>query len=260
MALTAAGAGRGLLINAGATTEGVYIISGAAAGLRIAGATHGIEVAASAGPGVEIDGTTFGIDVGASAGSGLSIVSGGGNGHGVTIAGNGTGDGMNVVAGASGDGIVAQGGSTVGTGIVTQANQATSTGGSGIAAYGYGTNGYGIHALGGSISGAAILTQARANNDAGLQCVKHGTGKDIDADELLTAAAVNDEILDCLQTDTPVDGKTIQSALRIIAAVCAGKISGAPTGTEVFKGLDGSTTRATVVVDADGNRTAVTYV
>ena len=74
-----------------------------------------------------------------------------------------------------------------------------------------------------------------------------------------TANEINAEVVDALQTDTPVDGKTITAALQIIAAACAGKISGAGTGTEVFVGLDAATTRATVTVDASGNRTAVSY-
>jgi len=56
-----------------------------------------------------------------------------------------------------------------------------------------------------------------------------------------------------------VDGKTLPASIQIIAAACAGKVSGAGSGTEVFKGLDGTTTRATVTVDASGNRTGVTY-
>lgn len=75
----------------------------------------------------------------------------------------------------------------------------------------------------------------------------------------LSASAVNAEVVDVLETDTPVDGKSIVVALKIIAALTGGKVSGAGTGTETFKGLDGSTTRAVVVVDTDGNRTGVTY-
>jgi hypothetical protein len=57
-----------------------------------------------------------------------------------------------------------------------------------------------------------------------------------------------------------VDGETLPSALQIIAASVIGKISGAGTATEIFVGLDGNTTRATVTVDVDGNRTNVVYV
>lgn len=56
-----------------------------------------------------------------------------------------------------------------------------------------------------------------------------------------------------------VDGKTLPAALQIIAAGVLGKVSGAGTGTEIFVGLDGVTTRATVTVTNAGNRTAVTY-
>ena len=56
-----------------------------------------------------------------------------------------------------------------------------------------------------------------------------------------------------------IDGKTLQAALCIVAAIVGGVASGAGTSTEVFKGLDGSTTRATVTADTSGNRTAVTY-
>lgn len=56
-----------------------------------------------------------------------------------------------------------------------------------------------------------------------------------------------------------VDTKTLPAALQYIAAGVAGKVSGAGTSTEVFVGLDGTTTRLTVTADASGNRTAVTY-
>lgn len=57
-----------------------------------------------------------------------------------------------------------------------------------------------------------------------------------------------------------VDGYDLTEALRIIAAGVIGKVSGAGTATEVFVGLDGLTTRATMTVDASGNRTAAVYV
>lgn len=57
-----------------------------------------------------------------------------------------------------------------------------------------------------------------------------------------------------------IDGKTLPVATQIMAAACIGIISGAGTGTEVFKGLDKTTTRATVTVDTSGNRSAITYV
>ncbi len=57
-----------------------------------------------------------------------------------------------------------------------------------------------------------------------------------------------------------VDGKTAQQALQYIAAMVAGKLpGGAGTGTEAYVGLDGATTRVTMTIDVNGNRTAVAY-
>lgn len=75
----------------------------------------------------------------------------------------------------------------------------------------------------------------------------------------LSAAEVNAEVLDVLATDTLIDGKTFQAAVRYIAAALAGKVSGAKTGTETVLGLDGATTRIVYTVDSSGNRTAVSY-
>ena len=54
-------------------------------------------------------------------------------------------------------------------------------------------------------------------------------------------------------------GVTVRQYMQRTGAVIAGKVSGAQSGTEVFVGLDGSTTRTTVTVTATGNRTAVVY-
>jgi len=47
-----------------------------------------------------------------------------------------------------------------------------------------GATGRGIRAVGGATSGAGIKAYAQNNNDAGMELIKHGTGKDIDADEI----------------------------------------------------------------------------
>jgi len=70
-------------------------------------------------------------------------------------------------------------------------------------------------------------------------------------------AAMADAILD--RADGVETGKTLRQALRIMAAILAGKVSGAGSGTETFTGLDGATDRVEVAVDEDGNRTAVTF-
>ena len=56
-----------------------------------------------------------------------------------------------------------------------------------------------------------------------------------------------------------VDGKTMRQVLRYLGAILAGETSGAGSGTEVFKGLDGLTDRVQVIIDANGDRTTITY-
>lgn len=75
----------------------------------------------------------------------------------------------------------------------------------------------------------------------------------------LTAAERN-AIADALlaRTDGIETGVTPKTALRAIAAVTAGVIADAGTSTETFKAVgNAGTTRVTVTVDADGNRSAV---
>jgi hypothetical protein len=61
-------------------------------------------------------------------------------------------------------------------------------------------------------------------------------------------------------TDGVETGINLQQFFRACGAVLAGLVSGAGTGTEVFKaiGQGNSTTRVTVTVDAGGNRTGIT--
>lgn len=80
-----------------------------------------------------------------SAGSALIASSTGSSGNGLQVTGNG-----------SGQGLYAEGGAT----------------------------GVGIAGVGGVTSGAGIYGAAQNNDDAGMQLVKNGSGKDIDADEI----------------------------------------------------------------------------
>jgi hypothetical protein len=66
-----------------------------------------------------------------------------------------------------------------------------------------------------------------------------------------------DALLD--RTDGIETGVSLRQAVRTVAAVIAGKASGAGTGTEVFVGLDGVTSRVQVNADSSGNRTNVAY-
>lgn len=51
---------------------------------------------------------------------------------------------------------------------------------------------------------------------------------------------------------------TLRGAMRLIAAACAGKLSGAATTTATIRNVGDTKARITATVDADGNRTAVT--
>lgn len=53
-------------------------------------------------------------------------------------------------------------------------------------------------------------------------------------------------------------GLTASQVMRILSASLVGKVSGAGTGTETFKGVDGTTNRVVSVVDSNGNRLSVT--
>jgi len=53
-------------------------------------------------------------------------------------------------------------------------------------------------------------------------------------------------------------GFTLRQVLRLLASVLLSKISGAGTGTEVFRDINNTKNRVTSTVDANGNRTAIT--
>lgn len=55
-----------------------------------------------------------------------------------------------------------------------------------------------------------------------------------------------------------IDGKTFAEIVTLVSAVLLGKLSGAGTGTEVFRDMADAKDRVTATVDASGNRTAIT--
>jgi len=97
---------------------------------------------------------------------------------------------------------------------------------------------------------ATATAQTAAQND--LDTITD-TGVALTSAERTTLATA---ILDLASA---IDGKTLREAVRYIAAVAAGLIDDAGTGTETFVGLDGLTDRVQFTVDEDGNRSAVSY-
>ena len=121
----------------------------------------------------------------------------------------------------------------------------------------------------------AAVAAARIENigsGPGLECL--GVGGDILADitgnlsgsagsvtagVTLTADERGAVAAALLDLAAAIDGKTPRETLRYMAAVLAGKLSGAGTGTETVLGLDGATERVVATVDASGNRTGMSY-
>lgn len=54
-------------------------------------------------------------------------------------------------------------------------------------------------------------------------------------------------------------GYSMKDVLRLMSAVLLGEVSGAGTGLEIFKGIDGATERVASQTDEDGNRIDVAY-
>ena len=91
----------------------------------------------------------------------------------------------------------------------------------------------------------------------------HGVGTVID-NSGGTAVIDTTDLVSPQSVASAVGDRTVESTytsdqvMKIMASALAGKVSGAGSGTETFKGLDGSTDRIVSTVDSSGNRTAVT--
>lgn len=74
-----------------------------------------------------------------------------------------------------------------------------------------------------------------------------------------TATDFGDEIANAVW-DEVVDGTySARELYRVFAAVLGGQANGLGSSTAVYKNRDGSKTRITATVDADGNRSSVTF-
>ena len=208
------GTGEGLSATGGETGNGIEAVGGSTSGSGIKahaqdGDGHGIEAigdptAAGTGSGIHATGGLSGNGIeavgGSTTGAGIYAHATAGNNDGIEAVGNNLGAGLFCGGGATGNGIEALGGGTSGDGIKAYADNsgdgisATGAGnghgmdcdgagtGEGISATG-GATGEGMECIGGATSGAGFRAAATNNNDAGMELVKHGTGKDIDSDQ-----------------------------------------------------------------------------
>jgi hypothetical protein len=109
----------------------------------------------------------------------------------------------------------------------------------------------------------SVLRFHVANGETVTAVLASNNSNDTDVDvtvvprQVLDANVAANAVLD--QSNGIESGVTPRQALRVMAAVLAGKVSGAGSGVESFVGMDGATTRVQVYTDSSGNRTYVTY-
>jgi hypothetical protein len=90
-------------------------------------------------------------------------------------------------------------------------------------------------------------------HDTDLPAVKTDTGAIKAITDLLTLASIADAV-----HDEAIDGAvTNRQAIRLINSALFGKLSGAGTGTLIFRDLADSKPRITATVDVNNNRTAI---
>jgi len=99
---------------------------------------------------------------------------------------------------------------------------------------------------------ASILTDTGTTLPATLTTI------DTNVDTINTnVSALNDISVANIFAGGDIDGYTLEEVLKLIASACAGVLAGAATTTVTVEAVDGSKTRLTATVDADGNRSAV---
>lgn len=111
-----------------------------------------------------------------------------------------------------------------------------------------------------SAATAATLSTVEGKVDA-IDTVVDAILADTGTDGVAISSSVRDAIATSLLdlANGVETGYTVRQGLRLIAAACAGKLSGAATATNTIRSLDDSADRITATVDADGNRSAVTH-
>lgn len=106
---------------------------------------------------------------------------------------------------------------------------------------------------------ATIPITAGLNGSCSLSPELKGYGRlnaDITPFTELSPENLASQLLDSNEVETDY---TVREALRLILSTLAGKVSGAPGTTITIRSVTDGTDRVVATVDANGNRTAVTY-
>lgn len=173
----------------------------------------------------------------------------------VIFTGQGTGTGIQLNGGLTGIGLDLNGGGTSGAGLTID-----STTGDAVVIGSAGGNGDAIQ-LNPNGTGLGINgTLGTVNNLTNLPAITTNwltaTGLATDAADEIAAAAA----LKLLDTANDIETNiTVRNALRACIALLTGQVTGAGSGTEIFKNPGATKNRATITVDANGNRSAITF-
>jgi hypothetical protein len=106
---------------------------------------------------------------------------------------------------------------------------------------------------GSGVTGFNDLDAAGVRSAVGLA----SANLDTQIDALPTATENADALLD--RANGVESGLTPRQWMRLTSGPLIGKVSGAGTGTEVFRNYGDTKDRITATIDGDGNRTAITY-
>lgn len=109
-----------------------------------------------------------------------------------------------------------------------------------------------VTGLGSPAQAGDAMTLTAAYN-AAKTASQAGDAMALTSSERNSVAAALLDLTDGIETSLPLRG-----AIRACLALLAGQVTGAGSGTEVFKNPAGATSRVTITVDSSGNRSSVT--
>jgi hypothetical protein len=122
-------------------------------------------------------------------------------------------------------------------------------------------NGQTLHFTNGSLIGQSQVIKDYVSSTKTITLDSAITAPPSDGDEFIilsTHVHTMQEIASGVLSAGDIDGYSLEEALKICAAVLAGKVSGAGTQTITFRAADDSKDRVVATVAGQGNRTSVT--